>query len=106
MESRRRGMQLARQLCDERTPAVDAPPGTAHKEDFVTELAQSPSANSMDEVAVSALYRQLLDAWNRRAAGDFATPFADDGYVVGFDGSQMEGRGEIETVNGVVSRAS
>jgi len=46
--------------------------------------------------AIGALHAQLLDAWNRRAAADYAALFADDGAVVGFDGSQMHGRAEIE----------
>ena len=44
-----------------------------------------------------ALYQQLLDAWNRRDAKAFAALFADDGNAVGFDGSPMNGRSEIET---------
>jgi uncharacterized protein (TIGR02246 family) len=43
------------------------------------------------------LYEQLLDAWNRRDAKAFAALFADDGSAVGFDGSQMDDRSEIET---------
>ena len=43
------------------------------------------------------LYRQLLDAWNRRDAAGFAGLFADDGEVTGFDGSMMSGRQEIES---------
>jgi uncharacterized protein (TIGR02246 family) len=50
-----------------------------------------------DEAPIAALYRQLLDAWNRRNAAGFAALFAEDGNAVGFDGSQMNGRSEIET---------
>jgi uncharacterized protein (TIGR02246 family) len=45
---------------------------------------------------VSALYYALLDAWNRHDAAAYAALFTDDGYVVGFDGSEMRGREEIE----------
>jgi uncharacterized protein (TIGR02246 family) len=45
---------------------------------------------------ISDLYYALLDAWNRRDAGGYAALFADDGYVVGFDGSEMNGRDQIE----------
>lgn len=38
------------------------------------------------------LYRRMLDAWNRRDADGFATLFTDDCSIVGFDGSQMNGR--------------
>jgi len=37
----------------------------------------------------------MLDGWNKRSASAFAAPFAEDGDLVGFDGSQMTGRAEI-----------
>lgn len=37
------------------------------------------------------LYVRLLDAWNRRDAEEFAALFADDGTMIGFDGSQASG---------------
>jgi uncharacterized protein (TIGR02246 family) len=46
------------------------------------------------EQAVS-LYEQLLGAWNRRSADDFAAFFAEDGNSVGFDGSPLDGRAAI-----------
>jgi uncharacterized protein (TIGR02246 family) len=52
-------------------------------------------AQSMGEI--ENLYRQLLDAWNQGNAHDFAGLIAEDGNVVGFDGSQMNGRAEVET---------
>ena len=66
--------------------------------------ARSPDAlaSQADEDAVSGLHYQLLDAWNRRAADDFAALFAEDAYVVGFDGSQMDGREQIATDIGAV----
>lgn len=54
---------------------------------------------SADELAVRSLYFHLLDSWNRRDAAAFAAPFVEDGKVVGFDGSQVEGRAEIEASN-------
>ena len=42
-----------------------------------------------------ALYQQLLDAWNNRDAAAFAALFSEDGSVVGFDGSPMNGRAAI-----------
>jgi uncharacterized protein (TIGR02246 family) len=51
---------------------------------------------SADESAVRTLYHQLLASWNARHASDFAAAFADDAEVIGFDGSQMTGRAEIE----------
>lgn len=48
------------------------------------------------EHRVRSLYHELLEAWNRRNPGDMAGLFAEDGNVVGFDGSQMDGRAAIE----------
>ena len=55
------------------------------------------SSNPSEETAVSALYQQLLDNWNRRDAAGFAALYDEDSEVVGFDGSQMFGRAEIES---------
>src|SRR4051794_21310012 len=54
------------------------------------------------EAEVRALYERLLDGWNRRSAEDFAEAFAEDGEVVGFDGSQNAGRAEIAAEMGRV----
>lgn len=54
-----------------------------------------PDAHIADETGVGALYQQLLASWNRRSAPDFAALFAADGSVVGFDGSQVNGRAAI-----------
>lgn len=53
------------------------------------------NSQSREEIDVSALYQQLLDAWNKRDAAAFAMLFAEDGSSIGFDGSQMNGRAEI-----------
>ena len=54
--------------------------------------------------ALEKLYWQLLDAWNRKHAGDFAALFASDGSVVGFDGSQLEGPSAIQgSLEGIFS---
>lgn len=57
----------------------------------------TPTMSSQSKAAVEALYRALLDAWNRRSAADMAALFAENGSVVGFDGSQMNGKAEIES---------
>jgi uncharacterized protein (TIGR02246 family) len=44
---------------------------------------------------VIALYSRLLRAWNARSAESFASQFTDDGSVIGFDGSQLDGRAAI-----------
>ncbi|MHB8599528.1 MAG: SgcJ/EcaC family oxidoreductase [Ktedonobacteraceae bacterium] len=56
---------------------------------------QAQGSLSSDESAVVALYRQLLDGWNRRSADAFAASFTSDGVSIGFDGSQMSGQAEI-----------
>ena len=42
--------------------------------------------------AVRALYAQFLDGWNRRSGAAVAAAFADDGDIIGFDGSHDHGR--------------
>lgn len=59
------------------------------------QTSASQDSPSSDENEVRALYRNLLDSWNRRSAGDYAAAFAEDGHVIGFDGSQMSGQAEI-----------
>jgi uncharacterized protein (TIGR02246 family) len=50
-----------------------------------------------DEAPIRKLYRDLLRAWNTADATAFAAEFLDGGEVIGFDGSILTGRGEIET---------
>ena len=56
----------------------------------------NPSANdpAIDR-EVREIYRQLLQAWDKRNARDYALLFAADGSIVGFDGSQVSGQNEI-----------
>jgi uncharacterized protein (TIGR02246 family) len=44
------------------------------------------------DAAVRTLYVQLLDGWNRRSGAAVAAAFADDGDIIGFDGSHHSGR--------------
>src|SRR5690348_14637904 len=53
--------------------------------------------HATNEPAVRTLYQELLASWNRRDAAGFAALFAEDGNLVGFDGSPLDGRAEIET---------
>lgn len=48
------------------------------------------------------LYRALVSAWNRDDAEAFAAGFADDGEVIGFDGSEMAGRARIAEEVGAI----
>ena len=46
------------------------------------------SANSIeDEAAVRALYRQMMDGWNKGSGEAFAAPFGQDGDFIAFDGT-------------------
>lgn len=55
-----------------------------------------------DEAAIRALYHRLLEAWNQRDAHAYAGLIAEDGNLVGFDGSQIDGRAAIETQIGQI----
>jgi uncharacterized protein (TIGR02246 family) len=46
--------------------------------------------------ALPQLHASLLACWNRRDAEGFTALFTTDGNVVGFDGSQMDGRAAIQ----------
>jgi uncharacterized protein (TIGR02246 family) len=48
-----------------------------------------------DEAAVRALYQELMDGWNKGSGESFAAPFAEDGDLIGFDGTHLKGRREI-----------
>lgn len=56
----------------------------------------------MDETQIRKLFEDLLAAWNDRDAARYAALFAEDGNVVGFDGSQYNGRAEIEAEIGKI----
>lgn len=63
----------------------------------MSSLKISPSTPALEtEAPIFDLYRQLLQAWNNQDAHAYAAQFADDASVIGFDGSQMNGRSEIE----------
>jgi uncharacterized protein (TIGR02246 family) len=54
------------------------------------------------EETVTGLYRQLIDGWNAADADAMAAALAADGLMIGFDGSQMLGRGEVAAEIGAV----
>lgn len=67
-----------------------------------TETSQPQGARAADEHAMRALHASMLDTWNTRDADAMAANFADDGEVIGFDGSQMNGRAQIAaTLSGI-----
>ena len=54
-----------------------------------------PTSTAADEAAIRALYQQAMDGWNRGSGEAFAAPFAEDGDLVGFDGTHLKGCQEI-----------
>jgi uncharacterized protein (TIGR02246 family) len=63
---------------------------------------QRQGFRSDEERAVRGLYETLLDNWNTRNADAFAGLFEEDANVVGFDGSQLNGRAEIASTLGQI----
>lgn len=43
------------------------------------------------------LYRQLIDAWNNQNAAAFANAFTPEATCIGFDGSQLTGKDQIQS---------
>jgi uncharacterized protein (TIGR02246 family) len=56
------------------------------------------TSSTAEEASIATLYQALLSSWNRRDAAGFAALFDTAGNVIGFDGSPMNGRVEIESV--------
>ena len=54
------------------------------------------TGGSQQETDLRLLYLSFLQSWNRRSATELAGLFADDGTYIGFDGSEMNGKTEIE----------
>jgi uncharacterized protein (TIGR02246 family) len=69
-----------------------------------TQPPQPPEAQPGEEAEreVRALYARMLEGWNARDSEAFATPFAEDGEVIGFDGSQQSGRAVIAAAMGQI----
>lgn len=50
-------------------------------------------------MAISALYFQMIDGWNRGSGSIFAAPFAEDGDLLDFDGTHLKGLQNIASVH-------
>jgi uncharacterized protein (TIGR02246 family) len=65
------------------------------------DLGSSCATSALGELDVnndiSDLYRRLIDGWNANDAAAMAEPMAPEALVIGFDGSQMVGKNEIES---------
>jgi uncharacterized protein (TIGR02246 family) len=55
------------------------------------------SETSRETSAITNLYRRLIDGWNQHDGAAMASLFTENGNLVGFDGSQVDGRTEIES---------
>ncbi|GED72631.1 hypothetical protein BRE01_63330 [Brevibacillus reuszeri] len=53
-------------------------------------------SSSTDENRVLALYQKVIEGWNKREADLMSEPFAPDGEMIGFDGTQFTGKTEIQ----------
>ena len=51
----------------------------------------------METIAIEKLHKELLTFWNNQSGVGMASLFTEDANVIGFDGSQMNGRLQIET---------
>jgi uncharacterized protein (TIGR02246 family) len=56
---------------------------------------ETKANHSAEEVALRALYQQLMDGWNQGSGDAFAAVFTADGDLVGFDGTHLKGQEEI-----------
>ncbi len=59
-------------------------------------MSQRTNLPASAEATIRELYAAILDAWNRRQAGEYALLFSGDGSIVGFDGSTVSTRAAIE----------
>jgi uncharacterized protein (TIGR02246 family) len=55
-----------------------------------------------EEQRIRDLHQSLLDRWNARDAAGMASLISANGNVIGFDGSQMNGRAKVESTLGGV----
>ncbi len=63
---------------------------------MTSQTSRSSDSFSGDETTIRALYQGWLASWNQRDAAAMAGFFAEDGNLIGFDGSQVDGRAALE----------
>jgi uncharacterized protein (TIGR02246 family) len=61
----------------------------------ITRSGVNESSVEEDKAAISMLYFQMINGWNKGSGSIFASPFAEDGDLVGFDGTHLKGRQNI-----------
>lgn len=57
----------------------------------------SSTTSTQQEIELCWLYEQVISAWDKRDAKEFAQCFADDAIVVGFDGTVHDGRAALRS---------
>jgi uncharacterized protein (TIGR02246 family) len=50
----------------------------------------------MDKIIIVELHKKLLTCWNQQDGKGMASLFTDDGSTIGFDGSEINGKTQIE----------
>lgn len=67
---------------------------------FQSYIKPMENSNPIDSslIPIRILYHQLLENWNQRDAEGMANLMTEDANVVGFDGSQINGRPEIARI--------
>src|SRR5687767_11634322 len=50
----------------------------------------------MESTEIETIHKELLSFWNKQDAKGMASLFAEDAHVIGFDGSQINGKSDIE----------
>jgi uncharacterized protein (TIGR02246 family) len=63
--------------------------------DDITMKTSSNTNHSNEKLQVVQLYQHLLKSWNDRDADAYADLFTEDGNIIGFDGSQGNGKKDI-----------
>jgi uncharacterized protein (TIGR02246 family) len=92
------GIAQAAARCARRTADGTTEKILAHRQRSYGQLAAGGGMMlTMDESDIEALYDQLIAAWNDHEGEAMAEPFAEDGVIIGFDGSVSSGRQAIGT---------
>jgi uncharacterized protein (TIGR02246 family) len=65
------------------------------KQPNISQQQASKQPTDAEEAEIRSHYFQMIEGWNRGDGELFASPFAEDGDLVGFDGTHFKGRQQI-----------
>jgi uncharacterized protein (TIGR02246 family) len=65
------------------------------KQPNISQQQASKQPTDVEEAEIRSHYFQMIEGWNRGDGELFASPFAEDGDLVGFDGTHLKGRQQI-----------